>query len=159
VATRLPEPAVPQRLDVDRTRIDADDRWLTDLKLARVRTAQAPEAQTCYRLRSIPGIGHILARVRLEEIQAIRRVPRVPDLVASGRLVTGANASAGTRDGTSGQQIGHADRTWACSEAAVRFLRHHPAGQQYRARLTKPPGQGQAWTVLAHQRARAVSDL
>jgi len=79
--------------------------------------------------------------------------------VASGRLVTGATASASTREGTSGQPIGHADRTWAFSDAAVLCLRHHPAGQTSRARLTHTPGQGNALTGLAHPWARAVDDL
>ncbi len=45
---------------------------------------------------------------------------------------------------------------WAFSEAAVLFLRDHPAGQKYRTRLEKNHGKGKAWTVLAHQLARAV---
>jgi transposase len=136
---------------LDRTRIAADDRVLTDRELARVRTAQAPDAQTCSRLRSLPGSGHIRALVRRYELQDIRRFPRGPALVSEGRLVKGATESAGTRDGTSGTQLGPADRQEAFSEAAGRFLRNHPVGQPSRARLTKNPAQGKAWTVLAPQ--------
>jgi hypothetical protein len=64
VATRCPDPAVPKRLAVDRTLLDASERLLPDLERDRVRTAKAPEAQPCSRLRSIPGSGQILARVR-----------------------------------------------------------------------------------------------
>jgi hypothetical protein len=84
--------------------------------------------------------------------------PWVQDFGSSCRLVTGAQASAGTRDGTSGAKSGNAPLKWAFSEAAVLFLRDHPAGQQYLARLEQPHGQGQALTVLAHQGARAVYD-
>ena len=148
-----------QSLDLDLTRIDASERWRTDRARDFVRTATAPEAQTCSRRRSIPGVGQRLARVRLDEMPAIQRVPRVPAGVSDGRLVQGAQASAGTRDGTSGQKIGHAARTWACSEAAGLGLRNHPAGQPSRARLVNKPGQGNAVTLLAHPLARAVSDL
>ena len=82
VARRFPDPAVQKSLDVDLTLLDSDDRWLTDRALALVRTAQEHEAQPCYRLRAIPGLGKILALVRLYEIHDSRRFPRVPDCVS-----------------------------------------------------------------------------
>jgi hypothetical protein len=88
----------------------------------------------------------------------LSRFPRVQDFVSYGRLVTCAKASAGTRDGTSGAKIGHADRTWAFSEAAGLLLRNNPAGQKYRARVENHHGQGKALTVFAHTWARAVYD-
>ena len=48
--------------------------------------------------------------------------------------------------------------TWAFSEAAVLSGRNHPAGPNSRARLAKHPGKGNALTVLAHPRGRAVDD-
>jgi transposase len=99
-----------------------------------VRTAKQHDAQTLYRLQSIPGIGQMLRVVLLDEIHDITRFPRVQDVVSSGRLVTCAKESAGKRSGTSGTKIGHASLKWAFSEAAVLFLRNHPAGQKYLAR-------------------------
>jgi hypothetical protein len=61
--------------------------------------------------------------------------------------------------GDSGLKSAHADLTWAFSEAAVLFLRNHPAGEQYRTRFERRHGQGQALTILAHTLARAVDDL
>ena len=66
---------------------------------------------------------------------------------------------AGKRLGTSGKQIGNAHRKWAFSAAAVLFLRNNPQGQKYLVRLQKKHDKGQALTILAHQRARAVSDM
>jgi transposase len=159
VATRFPAPAVQTSIAVDLTLIDAYDRLLTDLELARVRTAKEHHAQTFYRLRSLPGIGKILALVRLYEIHDIRRFPRGQALVSYGRLVKCAKESAGNRYGTSGTKIGHTYLQWACSEAAVLFRRHNPAGPKYLARLAKKQGKGTALTVLAHTLARAVSDM
>jgi transposase len=159
VAERFPEPAVQQSLAVDLALIHTDDHWLTDRERSLVKTTKAPDAQIFYRRRSIPGVGQILALVLLDEIHDSHRFPRVQEFVSSGRLVTCAKDSAGKRDGTSGQTIGHADLKWAFSEAAVRFLRHHPAGQKDRARLTNKHGQGKALTVLAHTWARAVYDM
>jgi len=38
----------------------------------------------------------------------------------------------------------------------VLFLRNHPAGQQYLARLEKNHGKGKALTIFAHTLARAL---
>ena len=151
VATRFPDPTVQKSIDLDLTLIDAYARLLTDLELDRVRTAKEHDAQTCYRLRSIPGIGNILALVRRYEIHALRRFPRGQACVAYGRLVKGAKDSAGNRYGTAGTKIGTAYLTWAFSEAAILFRRNHPAGQKYLARLTKKHGKGKALTVLAQK--------
>jgi transposase len=127
--------------------------------LTLVQTATPHDAQTFYRLPSVPGIGKIVSLVRLYEIHAITRFPRVQDLVSYCRLVTCAKESAGKRDGPACTTIGHASLTWAFSAAAVLCLRTNPAGQTYLARIEKTHGQGKALTVLAHQLARAVYDL
>jgi transposase len=156
VAERFPDPAVQKSIEVDLTLIGAYDRLLTELELDIVHTAKAHEAQTFYRLRSIPGVGKILALVLLYEIHDIHRFPRVQEFVSYCRLVKCAKESAGKRYGTAGAKIGNADLKWAFSEAAVLFLRNNPAGQKYLARLAKKHGKGKALTVLAHKLARAV---
>jgi len=156
VAERFPEPAVQQSIEVDLTLIETYDHLLTALELSLVQTTTAHDAQTFYRLRSIPGVGKILALVLLYEIHDIHRFPRVQEFVSYCRLVKCAKESAGKRYGTSGTKIGNAYLKWAFSEAAVLFLRNNPAGQKYLARLAKKHGKGKALTVLAHTLARAV---
>jgi transposase len=156
VAERFPEPAVQKSMALDLTLIDTYDHLVTDLELDLVSTAKAHDAQTFYRLRSIPGVGKILALVLLYEIHDINRFPRVQEFVSYCRLVKCAKESAGKRYGTSGKKIGNAYLKWAFSEAAVLFLRNNPAGQKYLARLERRHGKGKALTVLAHKLARAV---
>jgi transposase len=156
VAERFSDPAVQKSMEVDLALIGHYDCLLTDLELDLVKTATAHDAQTFYRLRSIPGVGKILALVLLYEIHDIRRFPRVQAFVSYCRLVKCAKESAGKRYGTSGKKIGNASLQWAFSEAAVLFLRNNPAGQKYLARLERRHGKGKALTVLAHQLARAV---
>jgi transposase len=156
VAERFPDPAVHKSVEIDLALIDFYDQLLRDVELTIVQTAKQHDAQTLYRLQSVPGIGKILRLVLLYEIHAITRFPRVQDLVSYCRLVKCAKESAGKRDGTSGAKIGNSYLKWAFSEAAVLFLRNNPAGQKYLARLEKKHGQGQALTVLAHKLARAV---
>jgi transposase len=159
VAERFSDPAVQKSIEVDLTLIGSYDRLLTELELEIVNTAKAHDAQTFYRLRSLPGVGKILALVLLYEIHDIHRFPRVQEFVSYCRLVKCARESAGKRYGTAGAKIGNAYLKWAFSEAAVLFLRNNPAGQKYLARLAKKHGKGKALTVLAHKLARAVYDM
>jgi hypothetical protein len=129
VAARFPEPAVQQSVAVDLALMDCEDPFRNDGAWPSVRTAQQHAAQTLSRLHSVPGLGQMLRLGRRYERQDITRVPQGQDGVSSCRVGTCAKESAGTRDGTSGTQIGKASRTWACSEAAGRWLRHKPAGQ------------------------------
>jgi transposase len=156
VAERFPEPAIQKSIEVDLTLLGHYDQLLTELELAIVNTAKAHNAQVFYRLRSIPGVGKILALVLLYEIHDIQRFPRVQEFVSYCRLVKCAKESAGKRYGTSGSKIGNAYLKWALSEAAVLFLRNNPAGQKYLARLDKKHGKGKALTILAHKLGRAV---
>jgi transposase len=97
VAERFPDPAVQKSSAVDLALIDTYDHLLTELEPDLVQTATAHDAQTFYRLCSIPGVGKILALVRLYEIHDIRRFPRVQAFVSSCRLVKCAKESAGKR--------------------------------------------------------------
>ena len=156
VAERFPAPAVHTSVAVDLALIAFYDQLLRAVALTIVQTAKQHDAQTLYRLQSVPGIGKISSLVLLYEIHDIRRFPRVQDFGSYGRLVQCAKESAGKRYGPSGTKIGHAYLTWAFSEAAVLLLRNNPVGQKYLARLEKKHGKGKAFTVLAHQWARAV---
>ena len=159
VAERFPDPAVQKSMEVDLALIGSDDHLLSDVELHSVKAAKQHDAQTLYLLQTVPGIGKILRLVLLYELHDIQRFPRVQDFVSSCRLVTCAKASAGKRDDTSGSKIGNAYLQWAFSEAAVLFLRDHPAGQTYLARLEKKHGTGTALTVLAQKLGRAVSSM
>jgi len=156
VAERFPDPAVQKSIAVDLAMIDSYDRLLTDLELYIVQTAKQHDANTLYRLQTVPGIGKMLSLVLLYEIHNIHRFPRVQDFVSSCRLVKCAKESAGKRYGTSGKKIGNAYLKWAFSEAAVLFLRNNAQGQQCLVRLEKKHGKGKALTILAHKLARAV---
>src|SRR5262245_30071475 len=99
-----------------------------------VKTAKQQDAHTLYLLQTVPGIGKSLSLVRLYAMYTIARFPRVQDCVSSCRVVKCAQESAGQCYGTSGTKLGTACLTWAFSEAAVLFLRTHPAGQTSLAR-------------------------
>jgi transposase len=159
VAERFPDPAVQKSMQVDLALLGSYDPLLSDLALHIVKAAQPHDANTLYLLQTVPGIGKILSLVLLDEIHDIQRFPSVQDVVSYCRLGKCATESAGKRSGTAGTKMGHAYLTWAFSEAAVLFLRDHPAGQKYLTRLEKKHGQGNALTLLAQKLGRAVYDM
>jgi hypothetical protein len=75
VAERFPGPAVQKHIAVDLTLIGHYDHLLTDSALDLVQSAKAHDAQTFYRLRSMPGIDQILALVLRYAIHDLRRFP------------------------------------------------------------------------------------
>jgi len=121
-----------------------------------VRTAKIHDADTFYRLRSVPGIGKILALVMLYEIHDIARFPTVQDFLSYARLVKCAKESAGKHYGYGGAKIGSVYLKWAFSEAATLFLRNNGLGQAFFARLERKHGNAKARSVLAHKLGRAV---
>jgi hypothetical protein len=156
VAPRCAEPAVPQSLAGALALLRHDDPLRNAGALPLVHTAQQPDAPTCYRRPSVPGLGQLWRLVLRDASHDLARFPRVQAGVSSCRVVTCATASAGKREGTSGTPLGNAAWPWAGSEAAGRVLRAKPAGQQSWASLAKPHGPGQAFPILAQHWARAV---
>jgi transposase len=150
---------VQKSIEVDLALIGHDDHLLRDVELSILNAAKQDDANTLYLRCTVPGIGEILSLVLLYEMHDIQRFPRVQEFVSSCRLVKCAKESAGKRYGTSGTKIGHAYLKWAFSEAAVLFLRNNPNGQTYLTRFENKHGTGNAFTVLAHQLARAVYQL
>lgn len=102
-------------------------------------------------------MGKLLRRVRLYALPRSDRVPSVPAVASYARLVQGSTASGGTRVGTAGKKIGNAPLQGACSAAATLCVRHHPQGQNLRARWEKKQDTGKALRLLAHTRGRAVA--
>jgi len=153
---RFSDPGVQRSIDVDLGLIAYYDGMLRELETFILRTAKHHDANTLYRLRTVPGIGKILSLVILYEIHDITRFKRPQELASYARLVKCAKQSAGKISGTSGAKIGNVHLKWAFSEAAVSFIRKHPDGKSYYDRLVRKYGKGKALTVLAHKLARAV---
>jgi transposase len=156
VAARFADPEVRKSIETNLALLDQYDRLLTDLELHLTRSAKVHDVNAFYRLRSVPGIGKILALVLLYEIHDIHRFPRVQDFVSYCRLVKCAKQSDGKHYGYSGTKIGNAHLKWAFSEAAVLCLRGNPAAQRYLTRLATKHGKATALTILAHKLARAI---
>ena len=156
VVEHFPDPSVQKSIEVDVTLIDQYDALVNDLELTIVREAKRHDADAFHRLKSVPGIGKVLALTILYEIHDITRFDRVQEFASYARLIKCAKESGGKKLGTSGAKMGNVHLKWAFSEAAVLFLRHTTEGKRLLARLEKTHGKGKALSILAHKIGRAV---
>lgn len=155
VVEHFPDPSVPKSIAVDLALIDQYDALVLDIEVTIVREAKRHNADACHRLRSVPGIGKVLALTILYEIHDITRFDRVQEFASYARLVKCQKQSGGKTLGTGGAKLGNVHLKWAFSEAAVLFLRH-TQGKKLIARIEKQHGKGKALSILAHKIGRAV---
>jgi len=156
VAEHFEDRVVRKSIAVDLALLERYDALVTDLESYLVRQAKQHDPQAFALLRSIPGIGKVLALTILYEIHDVRRFDRVQEFASYARLVKCAKESAGKKHGTSGAKMGNVHLKWAFSEAAVLFVRHSEPGKQLLAKLEKRFGKGKALSILAHKLGRAA---
>src|SRR5688572_19559658 len=155
VVEHFADPSVQKSIEVNLALIDHYDALVTDLELTIVREAKRHDADAFHRLRSVPGIGKVLALTILYEIHDVTRFDRVQEFASYARLVKCKKQSGGKTLGTGGAKMGNVHLKWAFSEAAVLFLRH-TEGKKLIARIEKQHGKGKALSILAHKIGRAV---
>ena len=156
VAEAFTDPDARKSMEVDFALIAHYDEIIRDLELHLERRAKQHDPQVYHRLRSVPGVGKILALTILYEIHDIRRFERVQDFLSYARLVKCEHRSAGKKLGTGGAKIGNVQLKWAFSEAAALFLRRNPAGQKHLRRLAGRHGKAKALSILAAKLGRTV---
>jgi transposase len=156
VSEHFPDPSVRKSIDVDLALLERYDDLITDLELTIVREAKRHDGDAFHRLRSVPGIGKVLALTILYEIHDITRFDRVQEFASYARLVKCQQQSGGKTLGTGGAKMGNVHLKWAFSEAAVLFLRHAPGGKKLLGQIEKKHGKGKALSILSHKIGRAV---
>jgi len=156
VADHFGDPVVRKSIAVDLALLDRYDDLINDLELYLVRRAKQHDPNAFHRLRTIPGVGKVLALTILYEIHDVKRFNRVQEFASYARLVKCVRESAGKKHGTSGAKMGNVHLKWAFSEAALLFVRHCAEGKQMLARLEKRHGKGKALSILAHKIGRAA---
>jgi transposase len=159
VADHFPHPSVKRSVQADLALIDAYDTQIGELELYLQRHAKIDDADTYHRLRSIPGVGKILALILLYEIHDIARFPEVGNFLSYARLVRGLHESAGKKKGSPGKKIGNAHLKWAFGEAACLLVRHSERGKIWMTRYEKKHGKAKALTTLAAKLGRTVYHL
>ena len=156
VAVRFADASVQRSAAVDLALVDRLDELIGDLELYLVRTAKVDDLQTFYHLRSIPGVGKVLALILLYEMHDVHRFDNAGQFLSYARLVRCAHESAGKKLGTGGKKIGNAHLRWAFAEAACLFLRSSERAKKWKQKQAAQRGEGKALAILAARLGRTV---
>jgi transposase len=156
VAERFTDPSVQKSAAINLALIDRLDELIGELELYLVRSAKVDDLQTFYRLRSVPGVGKVLALILLYEMHAVHRFDSAGQFLSYARLVRCAHESAGKKLGTGGKKIGNAHLRWAFAEAACLFLRGSERAKKWKDKQAAQRGEGKALALLAARLGRAV---
>lgn len=156
VAERFEDPQVRKAVEVDLAMINSFNQVLKQLECHIEKTARAHDYQTLYLLRTIPGVGQILALVILYEIHDIKRFPRVQDFSSYARLIRPSKESDGKWAGKSNKKIGNHHLKWAIKEASILMLRYSSQVKAYVAKLERKYNKGKALGIFAHKLGRTI---
>jgi hypothetical protein len=154
--TRFDDEVVQHNVNFDIAILDCYAKELAKLEHYIERKAKEHRPDYYAQLRTIPGIGIILALTMLYEIGNIHRFESVQKFASYARLVKCKAESSGKTYGTSGHKIGNAHLKWAFSEAAVLYLRGNDNARRYLNKLQKRMSKAKALSVLAHKLGRCV---
>ena len=106
-------------------------------------------------LRTVWGIGPILALTVMLEVGDIKRFETVGDFASYCRLVKADRFSNGKRKGAGNAKNGNPYLSWAFSEAAHFAIRYHDAARRFYQRKRSQTNGIVAVRALAHKLARA----
>ncbi len=148
--------SVQKNIDLDIVILDCYAEQLSKVEWYIGQQAKQHNPKHFHLLKSVWGIGPILALTIIYEIGDIKRFESVQKFASYARRVKCKAESAGKTYGTQGNKIGNAHLKWAFSEAAVLYLRGNKKAQNYLLKLQKRMSKAKALSALAHKIGRCV---
>ena len=155
----FPDTSVQKSMEASSAVLDQLDQTIRKIELFIESQVRYHDIHSYRLLRTVPGIGQVLAFTIIYEIERIERFPRVQEFLSYSRLVKCAKESAGKRYGSSGSKIGNVHLKWAFSEVAVLFLKQNAPAQKWLLKKQKKHGKAKALTILAAKIARCVYQI
>jgi transposase len=156
IVERFEDPAVRKSVEVDLAMVEALNDILKKLEWHIEKTAKQHDYNTLLRLRSIPGVGQILALIILYEVEDIKRFPTVQKFSSYARLIRPVKESDGKWAGKSNKKIGNHHLKWAIKEATILLLRESGQAKAYLAKMSRKYNKGKALGILTHKLGRAI---
>ena len=156
VAEVFADPAVRYSIETDLRMLSHYDQIIRDLERYLEQSAKVHDAENFFRLRTIPGVGRIIAMTMLYEIHDIRRFGSVGQFLSYCRLVKGQHTSNGKSYGSPGKKIGNAYLKWAFSEAVPLLKRQSPQVKAFCRRIEQKHSVARANSLLAVKLGRSV---
>lgn len=136
--------------------IESYDRIIMQMEQRIEKHARDFKQQDYRLLRTVPGIGKILALTILYETIDIKRFLTEKNFVSYSRLVAGTNESGGKDFGGKGRKMGNPYLKWAFMQAAILGKRADPKLNAYFEKLNRQKGKHVANAIVAAKMARAV---
>ena len=159
IAERFEHASVQLSMSANLKLIEHYDEQILTLERHLERSAKVDDPITYAFLRTVPGIGPILALTILYETHTIQRFGEVGQFLSYARLVPGIHESAGKKKGDGGKKQGNAHLKWAFSEAASLMLRSHESAKKWMQRRSAKSGTKKAHAILEAKIGRLVYDL
>ncbi|QXD16478.1 IS110 family transposase [Rhodocaloribacter litoris] len=157
VVAAFDDPQVRASVEADLDLIAHYDRLIRKLERQLEQQARIDDRRTYDLLRSIPGVGQVLALIFLYEIDDVTRFDSHQQFCSYARLIRPTKTSAGKAAGLpSFKQIGNGHLKWAFSEAALVLMRESKAVKGYVERMTQKHGKGKALGILSHKLGRSL---
>jgi len=156
IANHFDDPMVAASIQIDSNLLDSLHQQILYVEQMIAQQARDHDPVGLQFLRTIPGIGKILALTILYEIGDINRFPQVGKFISYSRLVKCAHESAGKRVSGRNNKIGNAHLKWAFSEAACLFLRESDQAKAWHQKLVSRYGKGKALSIIAQRLGRTA---
>lgn len=156
VAERFDDPSVRAAVQADLSMIEAFNKLIGPLEWQIEKTACHHDHNNLYLLRTIPGVGRIIALVILYEVHDISRFKTVQRFCSYARLICPQKESDGKRAGKSNKKIGNAHLKWAIKTAAMISLRESDQAKKYVDRLSRKYNKAKAMGIYTHKLGRAI---
>ena len=156
VVERFDDPCVRSAVQADLKMIEAYNDLIKPLEWQIEKSACQHDRNSLYLLRTIPGVGQILALTILYEVNDIKRFGSVQQFSSYARLIRPQKESDGKWAGKSNKKIGNAHLKWAIRTAAMISLRESDQAKKYVDRLTRKYNKGKALGIYTHKMGRAV---
>jgi transposase len=144
VVERFDDPAVRSAVQADLTTIESYNKLIKPLEWQIEKSACHHDRNSLYLLRTVPGVGQILALTILYEVHDIRRFGSVQQFSSYARLIRPEKESDGKWAGKSNKKIGNAHLKWAIRTAAMISLRESDQAKKYVDRLSRKYNKGKA---------------
>lgn len=143
-------------VDAELFMIESYDRIIMQMEQRIEQHARDFDLQDYRLLRTVPGIGKILALTILYETIDIKRFPSQKNYLSYSRIVHGTNESGGKDFGYKGRKMGNPYLKWAFMQAALLCRRADSKLNSYYEKLKRKKGKHVANAIMAAKIARAV---
>jgi len=150
------DPSVQQSILADLELIEKYENILSQVEWYITQHAIEHQPQNTMRLKSIPGVGKILALVILYEIHDINRFERVQNFCSYARLICPQKESAGKTTAKGNKKMGNAYLKWAFGEATLLLIRESIHVKELHKKLKNKHGKARALAIISHKLGRAV---